>query len=403
MAGKCNSNFLRDPEDVFDGDDADRDEEDQYLEAEEEEDVGDDPEEVPRRESRRSRHAELADRYDDDDDLDSDGGDSGPENVRGARDHPRGNNNSSSRSRREESAAEDLRGKWEEVSVTYRFNGSLSKLSTDPALSKVGLRPDVVGVFECSADQSTTTATAATSSTSTDEEKGAKRSSHHLLGGMYLTSIRSDFPCSVHMSMEGMSGHRKSYTSHGAQGVFTVFPKEASGNMRVPLYEASTSADNSFLKKYPGRNLGNIQEGIIELPKKGLSVIDADHPVIGMYNVTRKARNQTELQQHDENPPGHYTVQTEEATRCVENLRESMEKHLRMLDLYNLKFKFSRAFTSTPAASSASGMSSTGSDTVPWRDPCEVHDGVESDIGKGKVLTLPRNLYFTVLYKYKVV
>ncbi len=366
---RCAKEFLQDPEqeEEYDDEDEEYDDVGAHEEADENEEYDDDEEDID-------------EEYDDEEEEEEE--------------EPR-RTSRSKKGRNSDSPASDTIS-WNNVTVTYLFRNSLRDLAASPDASIVRISSEANGIFEPMNTR------AETDTHDSPAPIPQKRSSNHLLGGMWITEYHNEFPVSIQMKVDGIYNTERSYTSEGVPGTFTFIKNTSELNVKISLNEGSGNANSPFLKQFPGWNLENIDTGITPLPNGDLSIIVANHPVIGMFNKAKIAKREAPFSLADQGPPGHFVASKADAEKCLKTIKENMKKHLQLKNLYDISLQLSRAFTSTGRVSSA--VKTIGSETNTWSDGEEIFgEGISRKNGQQALLGEKNSLYVKILYKYAIV
>ncbi len=282
---------------------------------------------------------------------------------------------------------------WNFATVAFRLSSSLRQLASKPENAVIGISPEAIGIFESE------------DFLSSNADKDS-RSSNHLLGGVTLKGYRNEFPVSLQMNLEGIPNKRKHYTSDGNPGAFIFLKKDKARNIHVSLNEGTGNSNSPFLRNYPGWNLTNIADGINELDATTNSqlatLIRADHPIIGMFNKTKISQGEKALTVNDQSPMGYFTAKRDDATKCLNSLKQTMEKTLQIKNLYKTQIRFTRAFPNTINAKN-SIIETIGQSANNWMDSEELFDNVSKVESEGKKLLLDKKytLHLDITFKYK--
>jgi hypothetical protein len=273
---------------------------------------------------------------------------------------------------------------WQVCELAFVFARSLSQLAADPGASVITLDKDINGVFR---------------RTKADAAASSERTRNHILGGMELVSFKNGFDCTLTMAVDTKTDSNYRFTSSGAAGVYTFFPRSHaffSPRERPQLVRGGANADMRFLKKYPGRNLDNIDEGITHVTQDW-SLVRSDHPCVTLFNNQLVRRGDAPLGKADEGTtPDHYTLPRKETESCLKGLREKMQDRLKITDLYALGLRFDRGFV-------AGKRSSPGAIDNNWLNEMEIFDNVTDEDVRDCAVNEVKSLYLTVELRYKVV
>jgi len=297
--------------------------------------------------------------------------------------------------------------------ITFLLESSLSDMNRDPKASVVKMKEWVeYGLFEDNLNS-----------------KKTKETASHLITGMFLTGARNEFPATFAISPIGIE--IPTYKRISDSGVCGACIIEAGANFRnsmIPIFDATRmKTDSPLLKKYPDRNLDNLDDGITYF--QGKALVEENHPVLEYFNIAREKKGLSPLglDNQSEEFPGSYTVSQTDTKRCVEELKKNWEKGSKRNNLYNLGFKFERAFLSKPiqadpvtrGAPGISRNSGTANGTqrktlnmssntqisakgdLP-HDGREIFFGVTAEEPKKFVASDPKKCIISVLVKYKI-
>ena len=272
---------------------------------------------------------------------------------------------------------------WQTVSVTTRFCKSLEELSKNPSLNVVALNQNAKDIFESPGN------------------KGKERSKNHIIRSVTLTAIKSEQLCTLSMNVSNINPKdaNRSFANSGVGGHYVIFPKMERYDMQVPLTDPNANVDSPFIRQYPNRNLDNINEGIIHI-NESVSLIHMDHPVLGIFQQIQSNQGKgKELSSENQVVPNFFKADRKSTEDALKVVKEKMEEHLKITNLYDTKLTFNRAFPNSKSINN-SGKKTTGSN---WIDEEEIFDGVTTDRGKQQVIGTKNNVYITLEYRYRVV
>ncbi len=276
---------------------------------------------------------------------------------------------------------------WEEVSVPLFFSASLKDLALNPKLSTKTISEQATEIFE---------RTVRTVDADAASDAPKERTTNHLVGGVFITSFKNDFPCAVSLDIEGVGPTRRSCTPDGLVSAHTFFPKTSAESVRLVLADGTGTTHCAFLTDFPGWNAKNLDEGITNLPDGVNCLVRKDHPIIDIFNESRERLGKSKLGPAQETMEHYYRCTQKEARRCIETVRQSLDHHLQIKNLYDAKFSISRANTSAPVSASEPRHKR-------WMDAAEIYDDTRNEKAQTLRIAEPFSLYVKVLFRYKPV
>lgn len=294
--------------------------------------------------------------------------------------------------------------------ISFLLESSLSEMNRNPDASVVRMKEWVpYGLFEDNLNQ-----------------KKTKENASHLITGMWLTAAKNDFNATFAISPIGVEIPTfKRLSDSGVCGACVI---EAGANFRnsmIPIFDASKmKTESPLLRKYPDRNLDNLSDGISYVG--GRALVAENHPVLEYFNAARQKKGLTSLgpQDQSEQFPGNYVVAQNDTQKCMEELKKNWEKGSKRNNLYNLGFRFERAFLSgltqndsgfkegldiskktitgngIAKRSLKKTLTSSNSNTD-IHDGREIFFGITSEEPKRFIASDPKKCFITVLVKYK--
>ena len=164
----------------------------------------------------------------------------------------------------------------------------------------------------------------------------------------------------------------------------------------IPLTNSNANVDSPFIRQFPNWNLDNIGTGIVHLDDS-VSLIRADHPVLEIFNQINLGQGKKILNAENQAVPNYFKADRKSTEEALATVKEKMEKHLKITNLYETKLKFSRAFPNVKSMP-VSGKKTTGSN---WLDQEEIYDEVKSNRGRTEVTGAVNNLYLTIEYEFR--
>lgn len=355
--------------------------------------------------------------------------------------------------------AED--GQWKTTTNTYQVRASLNQLSKMGTTATIKVDPLSIGIQKAKSQSDTESKiseevkgaslfaaekTNGGKEEKKEEKKEKKAPTTQVIGSMDISAYKNDFPATISMDVQGLNlNTTQSFSGNGVPASCT-FLSETSSTTPINIVERSNvKIQNKFFEEYPGRNLGNIRDGIEEFkkfdPKEGRSVstgdvlVDDTHPVVPMFEAALKAQKKTPLS--DSNRVDHkFKLQAKSVDKLMNYLVKSMEKQTQVHNVDDFKFEFSRAFTSANTGNVLSlnnthlknGLSNnilasdnSGTTTIEsrkesagscksdcaangWADKCEVFENTSGAPGHAdKLMNKVHVLTFSVRTKYKEV
>ncbi len=279
---------------------------------------------------------------------------------------------------------------WSEVNISYYLSASMSDLATGRVKPVMKLAAGAMAIFD---------------------ENHETRSKDHICGGVFITEVRSDFPGTMHLDVEGVSAAPgcKSVTHDGSRGQFTITPRMAFSSEAGVLIAASNSAkveQMMFLKQYPGWNLGNIHVGVQEVADaqgKIVAMIDKNHPVVAYFNAARDKAGVGPLQDKDlMEGTNFYLASPDDARTCMSSLKASMRDRLQIQNLYDVGLRLRRARASVDAPLEGDDAPAEGDDVDrTWISPEEVLDGMTRATAPNHVMNAQHKIYVTAKILYR--
>lgn len=298
---------------------------------------------------------------------------------------------------------------WNTSYITFKITGSLSDFAENPEKSKDFISEYAKGIFESgkgtkSGQQDIESKKGTKSGQDIESKKGTEsrqqetRSEHHMLVGLSLIKIDSDFPCSLALNVTGVNipDENKTFTSSGICASYIIPPKmKYDSRDGIELNEKSRDIENRFLQSYPGRHLGNIQEGIIHI-SKDLCLVKYNHPVIALFNNARVRQNKSPLSADNQSIRKHYTATKKDTDKCLSVLKKEMEKHLKIQDLYKMGVAIDRAFTKKSPMNGINQAFTAKKNKSKWLDDTEIYEGITTTNGKTRISQEVHSLYVTL-------
>lgn len=277
---------------------------------------------------------------------------------------------------------------WREVTLSYRYSGSVADLKEHPEKATLLLQNEKANVFG---------------------EWGGDRTKNHICGGVDIVGLKNNFPVSLQIYADGAAGNdaRTSVSCDCTRGAFTAWPKmdfNGEGDNSVALIARNSEADqHPFLKKYPGWNLDNVENGITHISEVK-TVIQNDHPIVGVFNRARIATGKAPLTSKNEQPAGFFTAIRADVGPALERVKAMMTNKLQFQDMHNLSVRFSRAFGNNAAAGGGAAPADNEEDAAPaWDDPVELFEGLSNPTSKKAALNEPCSLYVKLRVRYRVI
>ncbi len=255
---------------------------------------------------------------------------------------------------------------WNETDVMFRISGSLQDFFNDPEKAKSMIRSGVSGIF-------------------------ASKSGKNLLKSIAITSVNSDYPCSLQLQVEGINvdgGKKQCFSSDGVEGVCVITPKMQYSKSK-PMAIVDITPDNantSFFKKHPGWNLGNMREGIKNLDDT-VSMVKKDHPVITVFNTARAKKGMEPLDL-EQSTHGYLSGSRVDIERCVTSIESRLQKNQTVQNLHDMKFSIARAYTDQRDRENH------------WLDGTEIYEGSLSSKAKERIATENHSLYVGMRIQY---
>lgn len=285
---------------------------------------------------------------------------------------------------------------WSEVKIAYYLSASMDDFAKGRVEPVMKLSDSAMAIFD---------------------ESPETRTANHICGGVFVTEVKSDFPSTMHLDVDGVSAApgTKSVTHEGSRGQFTVSPRMQFSSENGVLIAASNERkveQMKFLQQFPGWNLGNINNGVQEVADSQGNVhalIDKNHPVVAYFNAARAKAKLGDLTDRDlmENT-NFYQASPEDARTCMDSLKGSMRNRLQIQNLYDVSFRLRRARATVvddaDAADDDAAAAAEGDDVVvdrTWISPDEVLDGVTRSTAPSHVMNAKHKIYVTAKILYR--
>ncbi len=363
MSGACRSEFNNDRE---------YDEDDQYIgdeSQEDEEEYENGRGRNSRIESKRTNESESESESDDDDD------DENEESQKKIKSRP----------------VPESKVNWSATHITFKIAGSLSDFAKKPKKCCNFISKNAKGIFESTKQQQ--------QQQQISSKSDDTRTKNHMCIGISLTKVESDFPCSLALNVDGINipNENKTFTSNGNSGSFIITPNMKHDSQEgIPLNQKSRDIDSPFIKNFPGWNLGNIHEGITHMNTK-MSLIAENHPVVVMFNSVRMKRSEEPLNEENQPIKGFYNANRKDTEICLQKIKDKMQEHLKIQDLYNMGVSISRAFTENPTP--INGINEDKKIGT-WLDATEIFEGISGPNSQRRIIDEKHNLYVTFKVEY---
>lgn len=220
---------------------------------------------------------------------------------------------------------------WKEVKVSVELNHSLNELSKENGKrGVVSLGENVAGIFE---------------------DKGKSRSKFHVLQSIVLTKIQNFTPASVAIHIQGLPQSAqvsKCCTMDGKEAAYVAFPQEHNTSLNEEIVKCGGLVNSIFLKDYPDYNASNIQDKL-QVLDNGQTLIPENHPLHEFIVMAVEKSGQQDIRL-DKSVRGYVTVPTADANRMKDVLTEQIGENLPIQNIYDLKFKFTRALMDSACA-----------------------------------------------------
>lgn len=339
---------------------------------------------------------------------------------------------------------------WQHSTSTYFLIASLKQLEGFGKDPEIKINPESIGLAKKSpkdeqpkSDEVPAASLFASKKSNRDAEKEKPKEKKApgavMIGEMTLTAVKNNFPNAINIDVKGLNLTTKQNFSGNGKSSAATFLANTEYSTEIPLVEMSNvKIQNKFFEEHPGRNLGNIREGIQELTKfsndegrtigTGEYAVDTDHPVVAMFNKALVAQGNQPLDESNMLSDQKYKLDVTSTDGLMKILIGSMEKQTQVSDVDSFKFVLSRACTSANDANvlnlNAQNLLSNGStlgNSIPtieskkysksckdkcasngWTDHCEVLDNNSgSSTFADKELGKVHSLAFTVRTKWK--
>ncbi|KKL60887.1 hypothetical protein LCGC14_2200830 [marine sediment metagenome] len=296
---------------------------------------------------------------------------------------------------------------WNTSYITFKITGSLNDFAENPEKTKDFISEYAKGIFESgkgtkSGQQDIESGKGTKSGqdieSKTESREQETRSENHMLVGLSLIKIDSDFPCTLALNITGVDipDENKTFTSSGICASYIIPPKMKHDSVDgIQLNEKSRDIENRFLQSYPGRHLGNISEGIIHLSKDA-SLVRYNHPVIALFNRARTSQNKPPLNLDDLSVRDHYQATRKDTDKCLSVLKKEMQKHLKIQDLYKMGVTIDRAFTKKSPINGINQAFTAKKNKSKWLDDTEIYEGITNANAKTRISQEVHNLYVTL-------
>ncbi len=130
----------------------------------------------------------------------------------------------------------------------------------------------------------------------------------------------------------------KCCTMDGKQSAYVALPQENNTSLNEEIVKCGGLVNSPFLKKFPDYNASNIQDKLIVL-ENGQTLIPLQHPLAEYISIAIEDRDI----RLDKSVEGYVKVPTPDANRMRDALTEQIGESLPIQNIYDLKFKFTRA------------------------------------------------------------
>jgi hypothetical protein len=244
---------------------------------------------------------------------------------------------------------------WNETIVAFKISGSHKEFSMMPENPIARISENAKGIFDENFDSEKKFKINA------KDSDPVEKKTKHIIGGMTLLGVQSDFKCSLNIAPIGLLGVKsKSFSSTGEEGGYIVFPEERNNNMNVELIHVKKIKKS--IGAFQGRNSETLAIGtktkhkeekvFDEKKKKWVSSVtstmevDSDHPIISMYNALATKNKKTLLTSKDLNKKKKFEFEEHVGKKLLDLGKQILESQLKVNNLYDLGFQISRAFLS---------------------------------------------------------
>ena len=233
-----------------------------------------------------------------------------------------------------ESAAEDEDSVASDASqtitrtLTVEVRGSLSKLAAGGQIARWGADNSASSIFK---------PTASDKGFANRFDKCDIKSA--VLHEMTVTEIRSNFPCTLGVSISGVQGQH--FTKEAVPYAKVVL-QDTSWTGEDVLVESDEMTNSEYLRKYPGMNRENLATvGILKVPDEDFVFVDMAHPIVEMLQVNQSVL-QVDMSEAQLVDGRWYKVATQVVEDCTKLLDQQLLQHLPIVDLSQFEVCFER-------------------------------------------------------------
>lgn len=212
--------------------------------------------------------------------------------------------------------------------LTIEVRGSLSKLAAGGQAARWGADKSASSIFQPK-----------------DTDKGFANRHEKcdiksaVLHEMKITEIRSNFPCSLGVTISGVQGQ---HFTKEAVPYAKVILQDTVWSGCDTMVEADEMTNSEYLRKYPGMNRENLSKvGILKVPDEDFVFVDMAHPIVEMLQVNQSVL-QVDMSEAQLVDGRWYKVATQVVEDCTRLLDQQLLQHLPIIDLTQFEVCFER-------------------------------------------------------------
>lgn len=241
--------------------------------------------------------------------------------------------------------------------------------------------------------------------------EGKERTKMHAQGNIYLTEVRSTFPCALAFEMsDRLRGNNiGSSTAHtGARGHYLALPKEHKtfDNQPKLLVESDPGILTSqYVKTYPEylKGMESLKKSISPLANNSkFYMVKSDSPIVAIVNTARSEAGLPQLiEDATSKLMGTMPIAKEEVNNAIEYLDDLMKSDVNYVDLYrSLKIGIKRPFH-TASVNSEKGEEWLSLHEFDVKSNIKGSESAEEKSAAASALNKKYSVYFKILVEYK--